>query len=116
MVERLLLHTLLRWSLGKTDARILWSELQESYRCRAEAEGQAAANRWLRRELLQAVLLYVKLCLRRSAPSRRRENVPRRLVPPVAAAASGVVRDVGFAIRTLRKKPLFTIISIDVGI
>jgi len=107
-----LLCRLLRWSLGEIDARVLLSELEESRRRRLESEGQAAANRWLRRELLRAVLLSANLRIRRSVPSSRRKHVSPRLVPPVAAAAGGVVRDVGFAIRTLRKKPLFTIISI----
>lgn len=53
-----LIGKLLRWSVGDIDARVLSSELEESYSRLVAAEGNAAANRWRRKEMLRAAFLF----------------------------------------------------------
>jgi hypothetical protein len=52
-----IVRLLLQLNLGKLDARIFLSELEEGYRRRRAAEGTQAADRWRRKEILRAVVL-----------------------------------------------------------
>ncbi|MFC1639531.1 ABC transporter permease [Gemmatimonadota bacterium] len=106
------LRTLLRWSLGTLDSGILLSELDESYRRLVAVEGRTAANRWRRSELVRAVFLSSKPRLRASVGSNRQNGSAAPQVVSLAAVLSGVLNDVRFGFRTLRKRPLFTTIAV----
>lgn len=101
---------LLRWGLGELDARVFLSELEELYVHKVETDGEAAANRWMRRETRQAGLRAVAARLRSTPrPARPRgRSIPggRMLL------MQSVLQDMRYAARTLRRRPAFAAISI----
>ncbi len=105
-----LARILLRLNLGKVDADILTSELEESYRRLAAASGNRIARRWRRREISRAVFISTFAKMRSTSNSTRAPNHRERVFPGVAVR--DFLRDIRFGFRTLRRKPLFTAISV----
>jgi putative ABC transport system permease protein len=108
-----LVRRLLNWTLGEVDARILLSELQESHQRLEATRGTAAANSWRRKEIIRAVLLasYNRLRLRPKSAGSSRQRMFRR--PVLLREAMGdLSRDIRFGVRTLRRKPLFTLVAV----
>lgn len=104
-----LARALLSLGLGKADAGILLSELEEGYRQKLAAEGSVAAERWRRKEVFRAAFL-ATVARPLTSWVLGKQNRPR---PTFAGAATGdLLRDIRFGIRTLRRKPLFTAISV----
>jgi len=84
------MREVVRWLLarrvGEADADRFLEELDELHRLKVEAEGEAAGDRWMRRELRRALV---------SGMSGLGEG------------AHDLVRDLRFGLHTLRRRPLF---------
>jgi len=94
-----LLRKLLRWSLGRTDSRVLLSELDEGYRKKAAADGRAAANRWGRWEMVRALAM---ACL----SHKKRRSADRAQTLRIRAVGS-LMQDLRFTLRSFGRKPAF---------
>lgn len=101
---------LLRWGLGELDARVFLSELDELYVHKVERDGEAAANRWLRRETRRAGLRAVAARLRRNP--RPAQPTGRSIPGGRVSLVQSVLQDMRYAARTLRRRPAFAAISI----
>ena len=98
---------LLCLALNETDARILMSELHESYCEKLNNRGRLAANLWLAREIIQALLLGV---IARLSKSRRTYSIKHGSDSrnnSLGELLRTILGDIQFGIRTLRKRPLF---------
>lgn len=97
----------MRWLLarrvGKAEANRFLDELDELHARKRETEGPEAGGRWLRRELRRALFNGLGRRVQESAVEgrgRNRSPAPGRWTP-------GLLRDLRFGLRTLRKRPLF---------
>lgn len=111
------MKALVRWLLGrrvgKAEADRFLEELDELHRLKVEAEGEAAGDRWLQRELRRDLLVGLAGLVRRGRrqDSGRREGTaaPRT---GVGESVQDLARDIRFGLRTLRKRPLFAFLVV----
>jgi putative ABC transport system permease protein len=106
-----LVRAILRLGLGKVDADVLESELKEGYE-QSRRGGRGAAERWRRREILSAIFLATSIRFSRGSKPTGIGADDRRPPGFPGVAVGDFVRDIHFGIRTLRRKPLFTAISV----
>ncbi|MGD2122896.1 MAG: ABC transporter permease [Gemmatimonadota bacterium] len=104
------MKALVRWllarRLGREEAERFFEELNELHLLKEQSEGTGAGDRWLRKELRQALISGFGGRVRVDAPgdvSLRRGS---------GSAPSSLLRDVRFGLRTLRKRPLFTVLVV----
>jgi predicted permease len=92
--------------LGSDEAERFFEELDELHRLKRQSEGTRAGDRWLRKELRQALIS--GFGGRVWGIARGESSRPRRPKP----APTVLLRDLRFGLRTLRKRPLFTVLVV----
>jgi putative ABC transport system permease protein len=93
---------LLRWSLPPEDAETIAGDLEEIMRAEMmPAKGLAGARRWYWRQVLSVLAAHLM------APMRRDDDPPSK-----RATMAALTQDLSYAVRSLRKQPGLTTISI----
>lgn len=102
---------LLRWGLGRQEARAFILEFEELYQVKVGSEGPRAADRWRRRELRRACFHAIRDRLSQASarPRARRRAEERR---GLALLLDGARRDLSFGLRILRRRPTFAALGI----
>ncbi len=99
------------WVTPERDREVLLGDLREEMELRRQEEGEAAARRWYRSQVLRSV---VPSLLRRRWTSRTTRNQGRRISR--AGRGDGMFRelwqDARFALREYGHKPLFTLLLV----
>jgi predicted permease len=102
-----LAERLLSWTLGDADRDAVLGDLAEHFVVRVQRDGPRQARQWYWRQLRGCALSH----LRARWDDGRGPTELRRFVPSLTG---GLMRDIRYAIRTLRATPSFTVVALVV--
>ena len=112
------MNGLVRWLLarrvGEAEVDRFFEELDELHQRKTRDLGEVAGDRWLRRELRRALLTGLAGLMRGGMGERTGGAQP---VAPTGGAGAGICdlgRDFRFGLRTLRKRPLFSVLVVGI--
>ncbi len=110
------LRTLMRLWVDPADLDFVWSDIEEGYARRVRDRGRAHAARWLLWQVRTSFEPWSALRTERAeGPVRRPADQPKGPTPML----DRLVRDISYAARSLRRRPLFVgaaVLTLTIGI